>query len=295
MKKLILVLSGLAVLGVIVVVVALAMFLGPVVSEAAKEGINRFGPGIAETSVAVEAVEISPWSGRGNVTALTVGNPDGYEAAEAISFEGITIELDPWSVLSDRVIVKRVEFNAPTFVLEQGLTANNLQTLLDTINRNLGVQKGQPPAENAKKVVIQEVIIRNAVVDARILGRGRVLNLGDITLQSTDAEGVTADVAVGQLLQLVLQRVIAALPALLNEFGIDPNAILGSLQTQGAGAITEIQQQAQQATEKAQTEAEATAERLRREAEARVSSGLRGLLNRPAEPVKEEAPPKESK
>ena len=68
------------VLGVIAVG-ALSLWLG----RGIKVAVERFGPGIVGAPVTVGSVILTPWSGRGSIQNLVIGNPPGYKGAHALS------------------------------------------------------------------------------------------------------------------------------------------------------------------------------------------------------------------
>jgi hypothetical protein len=73
MNKKLLILSGIVAALVLAAYVGLEYFLGHVV----KAGVNTFGPKITQTKVELTGAVVSPLSGSGTLTGLTVGNPAG--------------------------------------------------------------------------------------------------------------------------------------------------------------------------------------------------------------------------
>jgi hypothetical protein len=94
MKKILLwSLGGLLVLGVVGFVILLNS-LGPVV----KTAVNSFGPKLTGTKVELADAKISPFSGSGTLTGLTVANPPGWKKEHAFTLGKITLALDPKSL-----------------------------------------------------------------------------------------------------------------------------------------------------------------------------------------------------
>src|SRR3954451_9864749 len=91
----------------ILVILALALyitlqfFLGGIV----KAGVNKFGPGITQTKVALQAANISPLSGQGTLSGLAVGNPTGWSATDAFRLGKAHIDVEPFSLLKDHIVV----------------------------------------------------------------------------------------------------------------------------------------------------------------------------------------------
>ncbi|MGF1451242.1 MAG: hypothetical protein ACFB21_04095 [Opitutales bacterium] len=267
-----------AVIILVVGIVAVLIALGPLVSRAVKESVNRYGPRVAEAEVAVAEVDISPYSGSGTLNEFFVGNPEGFEQEErALSFGGINVKLDPGSVFGDRVIVEQVEITDPYFNLHQGLGSNNLQQLLNTIQENLGVGE-QEPSEGGKQVIIREVIVRNARVDANVLGQKRTLELGDIELQGDAETGVTAATAVGQMMELILDRVMTELPGALREIGVDPDKVLGDVRARAQEALSGAEERVREAAGSLGEDAEGRAGEAVDQAREEIGRRLGGFL-----------------
>ena len=59
--------------------ITMQFFLGGIV----KKSVNKFGPGITQTKVELQGANISPLSGVGTLTGLSVGNPAGWSQTDA--------------------------------------------------------------------------------------------------------------------------------------------------------------------------------------------------------------------
>ena len=98
-----------------------------------KSNIEKTGSELTGTSVTVGSVSISPFSGKGVIKNLRVANPDGFNEEHAFQADEISIELDVWSLLSDKMIIHRVTVTSPLVYIEQKLPENNLRTILSNI------------------------------------------------------------------------------------------------------------------------------------------------------------------
>ena len=83
------------------------MFLGNIV----KAGIETVGPKITQTTITVDAVDLSLLTGSARVKGLVVGNPEGYKAPNAISVGLAAVSVSPMSVLSDKIVVESIRVN----------------------------------------------------------------------------------------------------------------------------------------------------------------------------------------
>lgn len=212
MKKVkkILLITGLGLLVVIViVVVAVGLFLGNIV----KAGINTVGPKITQTTLTVDAVDVSLLTGSASVKNLILGNPQGYKAPSAISVGLAAVSVSPMSVLSDKIVVKSVRVESPEITFEGNpLGQNNLKKIQDNVNAaTAGFQSpstnqaaGTAAAKPGKKLEVDEFIITGAKVH---LGTGATLPLPDITLHDLGKgpDGITP----ADLTKTVLSEVIS--------------------------------------------------------------------------------------
>src|SRR5476649_347912 len=111
MKKILLwLLGGVLVLGIATVTV-LAFYLGDIV----KAGINSFGPRLTLTEVKLAGAAISPLSGSGTLTGLTVANPPGWKNEQAFSLGKIHLSVAPFSIMGDHIVINELLIDAPEF------------------------------------------------------------------------------------------------------------------------------------------------------------------------------------
>src|ERR1700722_106439 len=102
------ILIGAAVLIVIVTIVA-AFFLDGIV----KKGVETVGPKITKVSINLDAIHIGLLTGSAKINGLVVGNPDGYKAPQAISVGLAEVGVNPFSVLSDKIVVRSIHVESP--------------------------------------------------------------------------------------------------------------------------------------------------------------------------------------
>lgn len=207
-------------IGVILVVVigiAAVVFVGLFLDKIVKTGIEEVAPGITQTSVTVESVNISALSGSAGISGLVIGNPPGYNSTNAISLGKAAVSVEPKSLLSDKIIVRSIAVVAPEITLEGNpFGENNLKKILDNVNAAAGTNapaatpSATPQAKKAsKKLEVDDILISGVKVTARISGlTGAPLSLTipDIHLTNlgTGPDGITA----ADLTQKILSQVI---------------------------------------------------------------------------------------
>jgi len=138
------------VLGMIAVGVV-SMSLGRIV----KTAVEAAGPRVLGAPVTLGLAAISPFSGRGTLRSLVIGNPDGFKSPHALSVGSVEVEVKLSSLLTDTIVVDRVAVREPELIWEIGQGSSNISKLQRNA-QNAAAQYGgsgaaSAPAEPAKK------------------------------------------------------------------------------------------------------------------------------------------------
>jgi hypothetical protein len=238
-KKILLSLGiGLLVL-IIIAVIAVGLFLGKIV----KAGVERVGPKITQTTLTLDAVDLSLLTGSASVKNLVVGSPEGYKAPNAISIGLTAVSVSPMSVLSDKIVVKSVRVESPEITFEGGLNGNNLSKILDNVN---GVAKngGPEPTNNTatvsskpgNKIEVDDLLITGAKVHGTfILFGGKEVTLPTLPLPDihlTDMgkgpEGITSTELTRQVLNAVVSVTLKAVENAASNLTKDAGKTVGA-------------------------------------------------------------------
>ena len=192
MKKLIIRIAIVLVVLIVVAVIAVGFFLGDII----KAGMNTVGPKITQTTFTVNAVSVLMLTGSAGVKGLVIGNPEGYKATNAISVGKAAVSVAPFSVLSDKIVVKSVEVRDAVITFEGNpIGANNLNKIMANVNALAGAPATNAPApaagakKPAKKLEVDDFLITGAKVQFN----GVTLPLPDIHLTALGKgpEGIT--------------------------------------------------------------------------------------------------------
>jgi hypothetical protein len=238
-KKILLSLGiGLLVL-IIIAVIAVGLFLGKIV----KAGVERVGPKITQTTLTLDAVDLSLLTGSASVKNLVVGSPEGYKAPNVISIGLTAVRVSPMSVLSDKIVVKSVRVESPEITFEGGLNGNNLSKILDNVN---GVAKngGPEPTNNTatasskpgNKIEVDDLLITGAKVHGTfILFGGKEVTLPTLPLPDihlTDLgkgpEGITSTELTRQVLNAVVSVTLKAVENAASNLTKDAGKTVGA-------------------------------------------------------------------
>ena len=142
-------------------------FLGGIV----KSAVNKFGPGITQTKVELQAANISPLSGVGTLTGLSVGNPAGWSQTDAFRLGKVHVNLEPLSLMKDRIEINELIIEEPEFFYETKVVASNVGDLLKNVEKAIGSKEGEPKTSEGKpiKLVVKKLVLKNGRV---IIGAG---------------------------------------------------------------------------------------------------------------------------
>src|ERR1043166_4876112 len=162
MKKLI----GRIVGGVVALLVIVLVVIFFSLNSIVKKGVETIGPRLTKVDVRLGSAQLSPLSGNGRLTALFVGNPEGYKTPSAIKVDDIKMGLQVGSVLSDTLVVNELNVQKPEITFDGTLTGNNLGKILANIEASAGSDKAASKSE--KKYVVKDVVVKGGIINVSI-------------------------------------------------------------------------------------------------------------------------------
>lgn len=225
MKK-VLLYGGLAVLVLLVVgYVTLQFFLGSI----AKAGVNKFGPGITQTRVQLDAAQISPLSGEGTLSGFTVANPQGWSDANAFRLGKVHIDMEPFSVFDDHIVINEIVIEQPEFLYETRLVSSNIGDLLKNIEQSIGERKApEPKTETGEpvKMVIKRLVLREGKVTLGLGATAMTLPLPPIDM--TDIGTAEGGATPAQVAMAIMRHITPTIVAAATEAIAKSGAAAGS-------------------------------------------------------------------
>jgi uncharacterized protein involved in outer membrane biogenesis len=218
MKKLLIALG--VVVGLLVVAfVVLSFFLGSIVTA----GVNKYGPQITQTKFQLQGAHISPLNGAGTLSGLVIGNPKGWSENSLCALGKIHVEVKPFSILGDHVVVDVVDIDAPEFNYETKLIASNVNDLLKNIEQSVGGGKETKPEKGGKPIKFEVKKFRMTNGKVRLGVGGAAMSLPMPTVELTDLGtregGVTADQLAYAVMRSVTASVVSASTQALSKVG----------------------------------------------------------------------------
>ncbi len=164
---------GGAFLFAILLVLALPLWIGPVVTGVA----NGVVPGFTGTDFKMESFALNPYSGKIRIGAVTLSNPKGYDEPAAFSVRSISVDFDTCSLFTKKMHFADITIEEPfvSYVYDAA-GSNNFDRILASVKAKTGPadEKATPAKEETKtteptKVLIDRLAINGTAVKYRML------------------------------------------------------------------------------------------------------------------------------
>jgi hypothetical protein len=206
----------------VIVVLIINFCLGSVIIKT----VETAGPILLGVPITLKDANFRLLRGHVTLRGFVLGNPKGFKTEKAISVDEVTVDLDPRTLLSDTLVIKRIYVNAPDITYELGLGKSNIGRILeqaegpDEKDDKAETEKKEEPADQGgKKVVINDFLIEN----------------GRVRISTTLAMGAAAPIPLPTIhLKDIGKEEQGTSP--LDVFKQVFGAIIGSVTTLGGGA-----------------------------------------------------------
>jgi hypothetical protein len=131
----------------------------------------------------------------------------------------IEVVLDVHTLTDPVVVIKRIVIDSPDVIYEKGDTLTNFDAIQQNIARSLAAgssSAGASPAAPGRKLIVEELVIRNAHAQASapgLTGKSVSAKLPDVILRHVGrAEGGLSPAQLGQIVARALsQRLVTSL------------------------------------------------------------------------------------
>lgn len=133
--------------GVFVFIILGAVIISASIGRIVKAGAEGFLPQITGTKVSLESAGFSLLSGRVNIKNFIIYNPEGYKSEYAFKLGRLKIDLDLWSLFSDKIVVDEFLVDEMNVCYEQGLSSCNIYEIKKNIDKYSKTGKPQAPKE----------------------------------------------------------------------------------------------------------------------------------------------------
>ena len=193
-------------------------FLGSIVEA----GVNSAGPKLTQSNVVLEKAKLSPLSGSGTLTGLTVGNPAGWSDGRAIYLGEMHLDVEPMSFFRDAIVVNDLTINQPEFTYETRLVSSNFGDLMKNIEAALGAQTD--PADKTaepRKIIVKHFRLQDAKVTVGMGAASLPVTLPPVELRDLGVKegGLTTYQLAMAIMKLVMPQIIAATTTAASNMG----------------------------------------------------------------------------
>lgn len=223
----------------VVCIVAAFLFFTMLIDKTVKHGVELVGPQIVGVPVALEDVDISVFTGSGEITNLVIGNPDGFDTEFLVKVDRAHLDVDLKTLLSDKIVIEELIVEGPEFAYEMSLKGSNISKFLENLKRRKkddaeeGV-KAEPAEEQKEKSggkKIQINLFRITDAKVRLQSDAVVLPMPDIELKDIgkESDGVSPAEAAAEIFSEVSSNIVNVV-----------SNIGGALKKTGSGIIKGI-------------------------------------------------------
>jgi hypothetical protein len=269
--------GGLVVLLVLVVLGAWLM-----IDSLAKQGIQQGGTYALGVPTTVESVNLSLLGGSLKMDTLNIANPAGYKTDHLVRTGQFQLEVQPGSVLTDTVVVPKIELNGLDMNIESKALKTNISAVLDHVKSLGSGTAGEKPTASAKesegggkKVRVDRVVIRDVVahIGSPVPGAPPLT----VKVPAIELNNVSSDKPID--IATLIARLMPAIVAGVLEQGKDiiPGDMLAGLQSDVAGTVASLGGQATQMAQQASTMVGTQVKNLAQEAGKAVTDVSQGV------------------
>ena len=164
-KLLKLVLWGFVSLAVLIVLLAatIPLWISPVATGVA----NKVVPELTGTAFQMERCYVNPWTGAVRINAVRLANPEGFGSSPAFSVTSISVDLALCELMSNVLHIKDVTIVDPFASYYSHNGTNNIDAILENVEKKLGGKKPKEKEEKAKsemKIIIDHLKVSGTKV-----------------------------------------------------------------------------------------------------------------------------------
>jgi hypothetical protein len=217
-----------------------------------KAAIEKYGTAATQAEVKLDSVKISITSGEGALHGLTVGNPKGFTAPQALYLGTISVKLDTSSVAgSGPIIIREIVIEKPQVTYEVTNTGDsNLQAIEKNAMAYGGGGSGGGSGTSAsggsgggqeRKLIITDLYVRDGQIGiSQALLKGKTLSTPLPTIHLSNIGKDSGGASPAQVAQQVIGSITASASKAAS---IDLSKELGSLKDAAGGGASGVSDQ----------------------------------------------------
>ncbi|HMO03150.1 MAG TPA: hypothetical protein PKC67_10095 [Kiritimatiellia bacterium] len=155
---------------VLLLVIALVFFAGPVV----KNAVNQAGPGIMGVPVTLGDAKVSLLQGRIHLKDLVVGNPEGFKTDNLFAMGALNVEIDMASLFTDTIVVREIAVIRPEVTYEMTLSGSNVGALQEQMAGDAEPATDAPVEEEAPAPADEAKAGKRVIIEKFVLNEGQI-------------------------------------------------------------------------------------------------------------------------
>lgn len=176
---------------ILIVFIFFSLFINTII----KKSVESFGPKITQTPVSLQKVKMSLLSGYGEIHGLVIGNPEGFHTDSALKFDTIVIDIRPFSIFSDKVIIRDILIDGPEITYETSVEGSNVGKIKKNVESYSSSSRTETkePGESStgqkekKQVQIDTFLLQNGKIRlSATLLQGKTLDIPLMKVQLND-------------------------------------------------------------------------------------------------------------
>lgn len=182
------------VFGIPILIIAAVIALYFSLNSVIKHGVETVGPLVLGADVELKKVNISLFSGKGQLKGIRIGNPEGFKTDSSFQLNEVRVVIDVFSLFSgDKIIIEEIFIDAPEITYEKRGGSDNISAILKNINdiaeisgRMASKEKKVKAGGIGKKIRINNFVMKNGKVNmsaTALSGQKLSLALSDIHLK----------------------------------------------------------------------------------------------------------------
>lgn len=168
---------------IVLLVATIPLWISPVATAIAPKIVPEF----TGTAFQIERFYVNPWTGAVRINAVKLSNPEGFGETPAVSATSVSVDLILSELLSNKLHIKDVTIVDPFASYYSHNGVNNIDAILENVEKKLGGKKPKEKEEKAKsemKIIIDHLKVSGTKV--KLMENNMIPPLPIMTIELND-------------------------------------------------------------------------------------------------------------
>lgn len=179
---------------ILVVVIAVVLIFNFASNSIIKTAIEKGGSSAMSVAVTVGSVDMSLGKVSFAIKDMKIANPEGYKTDYMLELGNMSIDTSYGGVFGDPIIIDEIVLENISVTLEQKGLSNNIQDILNNINKNFPPSDKPAPEpteqKKGKDLIIKRLLITGTSVSAKLLPLGGKENVVKFEIAPIEMENL---------------------------------------------------------------------------------------------------------